>query len=326
MKINTESLIEQDLKDKLAQAGYDFFVIKHAGKNNDPLLRGELCFKNIADGLSVHCGKSIETSNSISTCELTDVISINFLFEGEITFSVSDKKYQFHAKSSPQLFVNVLSGTHSFSRFLFKNNNVFKLNLTLTRDWLLKRCTKASEQMFVSQLFDVGHSVYSCEVNNRELILAKKICELHHQASIFGTLSLESNALKIISYVLAELKKIKPVKCQEYSNERVAVRRRFDKEIIQASLWRYSLKHIAKQLGTSESTLRRYFKQQLNTTASEFVREKRLEYARRMLVVEQKTIGETAYFSGYNHVSNFITAFRKQFSITPKELLARHNL
>ena len=56
----------------------------------------------------------------------------------------------------------------------------------------------------------------------------------------------------------------------------------------------------------------------------EFIREKKLEKARSMLVIERKSIGEAAYYSGYKHVSNFVTAFKKQFTVTPSELLKQH--
>lgn len=37
------------------------------------------------------------------------------------------------------------------------------------------------------------------------------------------------------------------------------------------------------------------------------------------------SIGEAAYLAGYNHPSNFISAFRKPFGHTPGELLANQS-
>ena len=63
------------------------------------------------------------------------------------------------------------------------------------------------------------------------------------------------------------------------------------------------------------------------TTFTAFVREQRLSRARTMLVsprFDRKRIGEIAYEVGFNDLSYFVRAFRRQFSISPSE--ARRNV
>ena len=86
-----------------------------------------------------------------------------------------------------------------------------------------------------------------------------------------------------------------------------------------------TLEQLAKSHNISISTLQRRFKYCCGTTVNEYIRALRLEYAK-TAIIEGKSIGEAAYMAGYNHSSNFITAFKKQFNATPKELIQIKNI
>ena len=87
-----------------------------------------------------------------------------------------------------------------------------------------------------------------------------------------------------------------------------------------------SLEEIANTIGLSISTLQRRFKKDYGTTVVDYIRQKRLEKARTAIAINGLSIGEAAYQAGYNHSSNFITAFKKRFNITPASLLKSHQL
>ncbi|OAN11608.1 hypothetical protein A3K86_22085 [Photobacterium jeanii] len=80
------------------------------------------------------------------------------------------------------------------------------------------------------------------------------------------------------------------------------------------------LEDVAKQSAMSVSALQRKFKQTFGCTVFEYVRSRRLEKVKEAMSKEQISIGEAAYMAGYNHPSNFITAFKRKFGITPGEL------
>ena len=81
------------------------------------------------------------------------------------------------------------------------------------------------------------------------------------------------------------------------------------------------LEDIAKQSAMSVSALQRKFKQTFTCTVFEYVRNRRLDKVKEAMCKEKITIGEAAYMAGYNHPSNFITAFKRKFGVTPGELL-----
>ncbi|MFC6805573.1 helix-turn-helix domain-containing protein [Methylophaga thalassica] len=45
-------------------------------------------------------------------------------------------------------------------------------------------------------------------------------------------------------------------------------------------------------------------------------------YGKKSIIGRKKSIGEAAFIAGYGHPSNFITAFKKRFKLTPSELVA----
>jgi len=97
------------------------------------------------------------------------------------------------------------------------------------------------------------------------------------------------------------------------------------KDRVDASLRGHrSLDEIAGALGVSVSTLQRKFKAAYGYTVIDYVRRRRLEIARSALLLDGISIGEAAYLAGYNHPSNFVAAFRKQFDVTPARLVRQH--
>lgn len=59
-------------------------------------------------------------------------------------------------------------------------------------------------------------------------------------------------------------------------------------------------------------------------TVIDYMRQRSLEGARSAMMQEGLSLGEAAYLAGYKYPSNFVTAFRKQFPITPSELMKSH--
>jgi AraC-like DNA-binding protein len=80
-----------------------------------------------------------------------------------------------------------------------------------------------------------------------------------------------------------------------------------------------SLAELAREVGLSETTLKRGFRQVFGTTVFGYLREKRMEHARALLASGRATVIEAAALVGYSNPSNFAAAFRQQFGINPKE-------
>lgn len=86
-----------------------------------------------------------------------------------------------------------------------------------------------------------------------------------------------------------------------------------------------SLLALARQVGLSETTLKRGFHQVFDTTVFGYLRARRMERARALLEAGEATVLEAAALVGYSNPSNFAAAFRRQFGVNPKafQLTAR---
>jgi DNA-binding response OmpR family regulator len=80
-----------------------------------------------------------------------------------------------------------------------------------------------------------------------------------------------------------------------------------------------TLGSLAELLGISERRLLRAFRENMGKTPYEYLREKRLELARRLLLETSLTITSVADETGFTSAANFATAFRGYFGETPTE-------
>ncbi|GAB6040178.1 response regulator transcription factor [Endothiovibrio diazotrophicus] len=78
------------------------------------------------------------------------------------------------------------------------------------------------------------------------------------------------------------------------------------------------LAEIARQVGTNPTTLSKEFQALFGFSVIAYAREQRLQRARRALERSEKPVNVIAHEVGYRHDSDFVTAFRKRFGVTPK--------
>lgn len=81
----------------------------------------------------------------------------------------------------------------------------------------------------------------------------------------------------------------------------------------------YSLEQLAEQAAMSPSSFRNKFRQYVGMSVFDYLREQRLSLARDYLL-QGHSVQQAAHLSGYQHATNFATAFRKHFGQAPSEL------
>jgi len=82
----------------------------------------------------------------------------------------------------------------------------------------------------------------------------------------------------------------------------------------------YSVEELAKNIGLSRSMLYRRLKRLTGKSASEYIKERRLTLAKKMLEDNAGTVSEIACNTGFNSPSYFTKVFKKYYQITPGEL------
>ena len=75
---------------------------------------------------------------------------------------------------------------------------------------------------------------------------------------------------------------------------------------------------LAREVGLNEAKLMRAFKQIFGATIFEFAQQLRMELAKKLIETSELSVTEIALEVGYEYSSNFTTAFKRHFGITPK--------
>ncbi|MEG1210045.1 MAG: AraC family transcriptional regulator [Leclercia sp.] len=78
----------------------------------------------------------------------------------------------------------------------------------------------------------------------------------------------------------------------------------------------YTLGQLAARAAMSPSSLRSKFRQAYGCTVFDYLRDCRLGLARRYLL-EGHSVQQAAWMSGYQHATNFATAFRRRYGVCP---------
>lgn len=84
----------------------------------------------------------------------------------------------------------------------------------------------------------------------------------------------------------------------------------------------FSVEDYAYLTGRSLSSFRREFKAKFGLSPRKWITQERMKKAKEILLKEQKSVSETAYKVGYENVSHFISAFKKIYGHTPKQVFS----
>lgn len=74
---------------------------------------------------------------------------------------------------------------------------------------------------------------------------------------------------------------------------------------------------LAARVGINECYLKRDFKAATGKTIAAYIRDLRLQEAMRLLLDEQKSVKETAFYVGYRDVAHFRKIFKSHFGVSP---------
>lgn len=81
-----------------------------------------------------------------------------------------------------------------------------------------------------------------------------------------------------------------------------------------------SISGLAKKAGINQMKLKNGFKELFNTTVFGYLRDLRMQEAKRLLLDEKMLVNEVSDRIGYQYPHHFSAAFKKKFGLTPKTL------
>lgn len=297
-----------------------------ADRQNTSVMNGTFLFKDLGQGLSVHLVDVVELQTMQSSIELQPCLSINFVFEGELDFSLGGQRHHLATDADILCSAITLPQPDVMTRFLFENRRIRKFNIAIAYEWLEARCRTAVERAELSRLFSAPQRVWQWSPSPALTQVAQEMMRGEIFEGIAGELMLEQRVIALIGMSIDSLLQQIPVlpRAGDEVVNTAQVSPSF-KALIDESIERgAAVADIASLCNISISTLQRRCKKHFGMTVNEYVRLRRLDMAKTALMVEGLSIGEEAYIAGYNHSSNFIAAFKRQFAMTPSELLRSH--
>ena len=252
-------------------------------------------------------------------------------FNFQINYTETNRKNHWHqidihAHEEFELYINI-SGDVSF----LVNNNLYDLSrgdVIVARPGEYHHCVYRSDapHKFFWILFDSNknyrildflkdnssHNYFSPEPELREELL--ELCYDFLNNSIT-----EEEKIYAFFRIFEILKKAQKPQKTKISDEMQKIINYIEEHICEA----ITIKDIAKELYISQSTLERKFKEILNLTPLEYIRNKKLILAAKMLT-EGKNVLDTALSVGYNDISYFIELFKKRYKITPYQFKKKY--
>ncbi|PMK15744.1 AraC family transcriptional regulator [Vibrio splendidus] len=334
------------LTKKLEQTEKQIIVTQGQTKQTS-LAEGKFLSYQYNDQIFVHGGRCVELvdSNIVSTAH--SAILITILLEGKLTFGYDDLEFDLDANSGPQGVVVNLAKPANFRRSLIQGNKINKINILVKPQWVEPRL---SDHCSSKSFLDSHKAFYNVKINADIIQLTNALTSQATPTNFQDKLVVETLTQQLLAKTLSQM----PIQCcqqctsgndltnTDSSDQSIALHnanlgenidkattsKAFDAKIediisyIEINLdQQLSLESIASKFSMSISNLQRRFKQSYNLTINGYIRYRRLDIARQHLERGLVSITEAAYEAGYQHPSNFTSAFKKTFGVPPHELV-----
>ncbi len=168
---------------------------------------------------------------------------------------------------------------------------------------------------------ETGQPIFASTALSVQMASAVKALVENEFEHDFRRVFVEAKALELLLLSLVALSECEDrlergfVPLGQRDTERVAiVRKSLDDHFLDPP----SITQLAREVGVNEAKLMHLFKQQVGETIFNYSQRLKMEHAKTLLETTEESITEIAFEVGYEYSSNFTTAFRRHFGVTPK--------
>lgn len=179
-------------------------------------------------------------------------------------------------------------------------------------------CESGRNEDFLIKAFKKGNFYRLRPMTQPMVFILKEIFKCPHKGLV-QKLFLESRTLELIACFFEQLFEIEP------KNKKTKPLLSADKEKIESAKdilvsrlqFPPSLPDLAAEVGMSHTRLTRGFKKVYGCTVFEYLRNKRLDYGRRLLEENRLSITQVAFEAGFSGSSHFASSFFKVYGVSP---------
>lgn len=180
----------------------------------------------------------------------------------------------------------------------------------------LKVCCSIERVMEVVEEDSYG-SIFEEALNcTSQLMMTAKEMEMAIKKTIFKEYFLDALGMKFLGHYFEHQETIH-VDCTHIQRGHIDKMHQVKQIIDQNMQETLSIAELAKQVGTNEAYLKKQFKETFGTTIYGYTLQRRMEYAKNLLLQSEFTITDIAYQIGYKHATHFTAAFKKYYGQLP---------
>ncbi|MFT0212539.1 AraC family transcriptional regulator [Pseudomonas sp. F1_0610] len=297
-------------------------VPMHKGHHFQGILR----YAQLQNGLSMHCTDGTHTQSICTHSSISPRINLLIVLKGQCHAIYGDTAFTFgssltNSSITSEISLVAFSEQESFQRVADEGEHVSKLVLGLEQQWLenvgLSTCREYQQIIDFQQKHLTQQRVLNCAAieNMTQRILMTEPDHFCQRLLIQGlTIELASTALNLLS----------PRSEQSISALSSYEQKRVSRviELLKAcqSSTELSLDEISRQVGSNSTTLQQHFRLATGMSIFEYLRTDKLTQAKTALETQHISITEAALLAGYSSSSNFATAFKRLFGLTPRQV------
>lgn len=284
-----------------------------------PILEGHLATESLQAGLKLHLVDARINQPFSFEADLEPCLKFSLVLSGETRLSYGTRELVMGPgfgcqQDGGQQRLQLVSLSRPEGCFQRGRQGDIRRSLTvsLTPEWLARQ---QLDTPFVRGLLDDHLRMLSCGLPDLQLQLAQQLF-LYTADEGASRLMRESITLNLVVTLLQQL--------QQSPVEDKGTPRR-DRQLLEflesGEADGLSQGEIGDRLGMSVATLQRHAQRILEMPLQRYLRKRRLAMARTALLNGEMSIAEAAGRAGYNHAANFTTAFRREFGISPLQVL-----
>ncbi len=316
---------ESYISDLSRVVGTGVRFIDPAPSRNGALLEGDYRLTLLRPGMYVHASDTWQQSDVNSEFVKGSGLSCYLFLDGDVDFSIGGRPFRLGRHGSDMEAVLVASTRPEICRRRSaRGAHIRKVAVSISDEWLETCCGGELVENRALLEFAGNHlAERRWKPSIRLVSAAEQILHPPEYAPALQALYLESRALEILTEaLLAVSAETAPAPGGGDAGAQMRLRHvcafldaHFDEQL--------SLGEIAQEAGVSPTTLQRLFQAAHGMSVFDYLRARKLERARQALERDGVSVTEAAFIAGYSSPSNFATAFKRRFGMSPKNVRAR---
>lgn len=278
---------------------------------------------DIEDGFSVVIGDITHLEDALQHRKGQNVLNLHFRLTGNSAIEVAGEEPMLVQQQTLVLLLSP-DGVEKSERF-FSGEHEQSITICCQPDFILRRFHDGGGKMprMLKACIEgtSDHPIFASTGLNVQMAAAVRALIHNEFEQDFRRTYVEAKALELLVYSFSAL-----LEMEERSDKGEApigqrdiarieqVRTMLDEGFLDPP----GITRLAREVGVNEAKLMHMFKQQVGETIFNYAQRLKMEHAKMLLETTEESITGIAFEVGYEYSSNFTTAFRRHFGITPK--------